>query len=138
MVAVSAISSSITRVEFLNVVGGVQHEAAARLDRAAEMDRHVAGRGLLLDPDLLEQILEAQAVDQPVDHQPHGAVDRMRAEIDHAAREARIGHLGHRNQQLPGERALGDQRTRALSHSSTLRPYDIRQQEAGGCSLPRD
>ena len=59
-----------------------------------------------LDPDLVEQALEGQAVDQPVDHQPHRAFGGMGAEIDHAAGETRVRHLRHRDQQLAGERAF--------------------------------
>ena len=64
----------------------------------------------LLDADLLEQVLEGQAVDQPVDHQAHRAVGGVGAEIDDAAGEARVRHLRHGDQQLPGERAFGGDR----------------------------
>ena len=122
MVAVSAISSSITRLEFLEVVGRVQHESPARLDRAAEVDRQVPGRFGLLDPDLLEQALEGQAVDQPVDHQPHGTFGGMGAEVDHAAGETRVRHLRHRDQQLAGERAFLGDRDWAMGHAQHLTP----------------
>ena len=101
----------------------MQHEAAAEFDRAAEMDRHVVGAPLRSRPRAASSRLsKRQAVDQAVHHQPHRAVGRMRAQIDHAPRKARIRHLRHRDQQLTGQRAVIGEASRR--HAATLRASD--------------
>ena len=94
------------------VVGAVQHETAARLDRAADM--HLAFRSSRatsspLPPSMLswlEQLAEADVRRALVDDQAHGAFGRVRAHIDDRAREALVGHDRHGHQQLPVEVAV--------------------------------
>src|SRR6204780_845402 len=88
----------------LDVIGGMQHETAPDLDRAAEMDLCSAFRAGALDAELPHQIRPSDVVQQPVDHQPHCAVGIVRADVDHRAREARILHLRHGDQKMAGKR----------------------------------
>ena len=54
--------------EVLSVVGAVQDEAAAGIHRPTEMDRHRLAVAPGVQPELVEQGVEIQAVDQAVDH----------------------------------------------------------------------
>ena len=83
-------------------VGRMEHEAPARLDRAAVVDR-AFGRLARIDLELAEQAAEADAGTLVADADADGAIFVMHADRDHRALEAGIGHSGHRQQQLAGE-----------------------------------
>src|ERR1700748_2957432 len=50
--------------------------------------------------ELMDKLAKFEALDRPVDHDPHSAVRGMRAHEDHALFEARVGHAGERDQKL--------------------------------------
>src|SRR5208282_4279036 len=99
----------------LDVIGGMQHEAAPGLDRAAEMDLLAAFRAGALDAELPHQRRPGDLVQKLVNHQPHRAVGVVRAQEDHRAREARILHLRHGDQEMAGKRG----------HETLLLPQEI-------------
>ena len=88
----------------LDVIGRMEDEAAARLDRAAEMNMRAVARTLAVDFELLQQLVDGDLVDQLVDHEPHRPLLVMGAHQDHRAGKARVLHLGHGDEQLAGER----------------------------------
>jgi hypothetical protein len=59
-----------------------------------------------LDIELFQQVLEARLLERAVDDDAHRALRCMGAHKDHALHEARIGHAGHGNEQLPGQEAV--------------------------------
>ena len=88
----------------------MQHEAAAGLDRPALQHFHGLGGfrqldlvGLLDDVELHQQFGKVDAAGGPVDDDAHRAFGRMRADIDHRAREPLVFHHRHRDQQLAVE-----------------------------------
>ena len=76
----------------------MQHEAALRFDRAADVDRRV-GRAARIDPGFLEHGAEPQAVMQPADPDAQRAVLVMDAERDHSLRKTGIKHARQSQQQ---------------------------------------
>ncbi len=87
-------------------VAGMQHEAAAGIDRAAAQNFHAFGilrqpdvLALLDDAELLQQLGKVDAAGRMVDDDAHRALGGMGTEIDHRALEAGIAHDGHRDQQ---------------------------------------
>ncbi len=80
----------------------MQHEAALRLDRAAQMHRHV-GRIAGVDIEVIEQLVQPDARDQLAHAQPQRPLGIMHAHRDYGMGKARIGHARHRQQQPPGE-----------------------------------
>ena len=88
-------------------IAGMQHEAAAGIDRTALQDLHRLGvfRQLDLvraldDIELHQQPREIDAAHRAVDDDAHRPFGRMRAHVDDRAFEARIAHHRHRDQQL--------------------------------------
>ncbi len=77
----------------------MEHEAPSRLDRSAMMDRAI-GRFARLDVQLLKKCAEPHPGPLVADPDPDGAVLVVDANGDHRPLEARVGHPGHRKQQL--------------------------------------
>ena len=73
----------------------------ARPCRPARSPTSSALSGMMLE--LLQQLAEADVRGALVDDQPHRAFGRVRAHVDHRAREALVGHDRHGDQQLPVE-----------------------------------
>jgi hypothetical protein len=91
-------------------VGGVEHEAALGIDRSAHQHRHVTDAlakadriGLAGDVELDQEIRHAQIRDRLVDDDAHRPVRRVRAEIDHRAREALVADPRHSHEELAVE-----------------------------------
>ena len=74
----------------------------ARLDRPAVMDRSV-GRFAGIDVELFEQSAKPQARALVADADADRAVFVVNAQRNHRPLEARVGHAGHRQQQLAGK-----------------------------------
>ena len=82
----------------------VHHEAAVGLHRSAEVDGRFPVVGVIgVDADLAEYVEQLQ-VDGPVDDQPHGALLVVFAQQHHGAREVRVGHGRHGDQEVVVER----------------------------------
>lgn len=86
----------------LDIVGGMQYETAAGLDRSTEMDANRVADGGWFDVELLKKVWKAQTVEQPIDHEPHCAFGGVGAEIHQGPRKSRILHLRHGDQHLSG------------------------------------
>ena len=87
---------------FVGKIGGMQNKATAAFDRAAKMHLNVLdGVGRARNAKLLKQFGECDAVNHPIDHQPHRTVFIVRTDIDNTLRKARITHARHCDQQLP-------------------------------------
>src|SRR5690242_14815428 len=84
----------------------MQHEAAAHIDGAAEMHADVAAGLTAGDAELGEKIGEGEGADKAVYHQPHGALGIVSADINDAARKARIAHGRHGDQKLAEQVAV--------------------------------
>ena len=88
------------------------------------MDLHAAGRprqpdlgALGDDVELDEEVAEGDLRRRLVDHDAHGAIGGMGAEIDDGAREAGVLHAGHGDQELSVEIApAGGLAGEALGH----------------------
>ena len=114
MVAVRQTPPSIGRVEVVDkVVGAVQHEAAPRLDRPADVDRqltYLIGDAVIAigsdDAETLEQIGEGDMRGALVDDEAHRPIFGVRAHVDHRACKARVGHHRHGNEKLAVEIAF--------------------------------
>ena len=94
------------------IVAAVEHEAAAGFDGTAVEHRHVARLRLQLEFELVHQFAEPKPLDGAVDHDAHGAVQRMGAHEDHALFEARIGHARQRDEKFAFEEILAFDRAR--------------------------
>ena len=115
-VAVRQMPSSIGSVEF-SMKKSLECSTKPRLgfDRAALEHLHAAGARRQLDQvgrrdhvELHQQVGEADVRRRLVDDDAHGAVGRVGADIDHAARETIVAHGRHRDQHLAVEiAALG-------------------------------
>src|SRR3546814_6594969 len=88
-------------------------EAAARLHRAAEMNRDV-GRFARRDVELPEQIVEPQPLDPRAKPDPDRAFGIVRARRDHRTFESRIADSGHREQELAGKIGRSEEHTSEL------------------------
>jgi hypothetical protein len=77
----------------------VEDEAPPRLDRAAMMHGAI-GRLTRVDVQLLQKAAEAQAGSLVPYADADGAILVMYAKRNHCPLETRIGHSGHRQQQL--------------------------------------
>jgi hypothetical protein len=83
----------------------MQDEAAALLDRAARQHADARRLGPVRDVQLSEQVGEGDLAERAVDDEAQRAVLAVRAEVDDRPLEARIAHLGHRDEELPREGA---------------------------------
>jgi hypothetical protein len=91
----------------------MENEAPARLDRPTVMDGAV--RCLTwIDVKLLQQSAETDACSLVTHADADGAVLVVHAQGNHRPFEARIGHSGHREQELAG------QECRVLGHRATM------------------
>ncbi len=96
----------------------MEHEAAARLDRPAVVDRAVR-RLPRLQPQLLQETAQAKAGPLVADPDADGAVLVMRADGDHRPLEARIGHSRHGQEKLAGQKGR-------LVHNPVMRKPALR------------
>jgi hypothetical protein len=110
----------------LHIVGRMQHEAAAGLDRAAEMHADLLAAAVRADIELLQQFGEGEGADPAIDHQAHRTGRAVGAHIDHRARETGIAHLRHGDQKLPREIAFRPTLVRA-HHESPRQSFQARQ-----------
>lgn len=94
--------------------GAVQHKAALRLDRAADMDRRI-GRDTGIDADIGEQPVQADPIVDRADADAQRAVRIVNAHRDHRMVETRIAHAGHGQQQPASQIAR-------LGHAATFTP----------------
>ena len=99
----------------IEIVRGVQHEAAPGFDRAAIADANVFGGRTCRNIELRQQVREAERPHQPVDDQAHGPIGGVGTHVDDGAGEARVAHAGHRHQELAGDEAVVNN---ALAHDS--------------------
>ena len=121
IVAVRQTPSSIGSVEVVGeVVGAVQHEAAAGLDRAADVDRHRPGYRSAMpssassaDAEALQEVGEGDVRGALVDDEAHRPILGVRAQVDDRARKTRVGHHRHGDEELAIEIAFGGGATRA-------------------------
>ena len=76
--------------QVLMIIRGVQHEASAGIPEPAEMHSRISARPGRPSPrpELGKQALEAQAVDQTVGHQAHGAVRGVGARVRRCGQSA--------------------------------------------------
>jgi len=88
----------------LLVVGGMEHEATAAFDRAAEMHVALQPKPRRLDPELAQELGQAQLLDELVNDNAERALLVVGAHEDDRALEARILHLRHCDKQLTGQR----------------------------------
>jgi hypothetical protein len=92
-------------------IGAVQDEAALGLDRPALENLHAVGAARQLDGfgrddvELHQQVGEADVGGGLVHHDTHGALGRMGADVDHAARKTVVLHRRRGNQHLAVEKA---------------------------------
>ncbi len=80
----------------------MEDEAAPAFDRAAEMDRTALAHALGGDLELAHHLAQADALYQFVNEEPHRAFLVVGAHQDDRAREARVLHLRHGDEQLAG------------------------------------
>ena len=78
--------------------------------------------GLLDDVELHQQFRKIDAAGRAIDDDAHGAFGRMRADIDHRAREARIVHHRHGDQHLAVEIAVAGRIVARVGSSCVGRP----------------
>ncbi len=76
----------------------MQHEPPRPLDRPAEMHPDIAPSRRPWNLQLIKQPGKAEVRGGPVHDDPHRPVARVGADQNHAFREARVAHAGHRNQ----------------------------------------
>ncbi len=81
----------------------MKDEATAGFDRAAKVDPDLLDGGIRVDAELGQQVREGDRADQAVDHQAHGPVGVVGANVNDGPGESRIAHIGHRNQELAGQ-----------------------------------
>ena len=82
------------------VIGRMQHKAARGFHWAAAMNMNFLAPRFGLNAQLAKNFWQFHVFERLVDDETHGAFGRMRANVDHAALEARIGHCGHGSQEL--------------------------------------
>ena len=124
IVAVRHTPSSIGSVEVVDeIVGAVQYEAAPCLDRTADVDRHAAhvvGYAALRrrghDVELVEEIGKRDVGGALIDDETHRPVLGMRAHVDHRAREARVRHDRHGDEELAVEVPFSVRAARGARH----------------------
>ena len=79
----------------------MENKAAIVLDRPATIDFQRRGRAVGAgDAQLLGHLAEVEAVDRLVEHQAHGVLFIVLAQIDDAVIERLVGQRGHGDQQL--------------------------------------
>jgi len=81
----------------------MQHEAAARFDRAAGMHADLLRAGPALDIELVEQVGEGELVEELVDDKAHRTFFIVGTHEDDGAFKALVAHLRHGDQQTPGQ-----------------------------------
>jgi len=91
----------------------VQHEPASRLNRAADVNRHVPnlvrnGRLIVLvdDAETLQQIGKGNMGGALIDDESHGAIFGVRAHVDDRSRKTRVRHHWHCDEELTVEIAI--------------------------------
>src|SRR3546814_4872913 len=72
----------------LAILARMQHKAAAGFDRSAEVHANLVVHRQRPDAELRQQVGEGDGADQAVDHQPHGAVGMMGADVDDGDRKS--------------------------------------------------
>ena len=128
MVAVSATLSPTTQRVVLHIVGRMQHEAAAGLDRPAEIDRMASLRVLRPILSCCSRSGKVKELHRLLTTRPI-APSAVGAHIDDRAREARIPHLRHGDQQLAREIA-------ARGRSVAMEPHIVCWAQRGKVPRP--
>ena len=91
----------------MDVIGGMEDEAPARFNGPPEMDRSPGVQAGGLDVQLLEEIGKRKRIEGLIDHQAHGALGAVGANVDDGPGEPGIFHAWHGDQKVAGHVVFG-------------------------------